>query len=474
MTPISRRQFLRAGTAAAATFALGRFTDPAAALVPAPPEVPAGPRPPQDPSVAVLHPRGRVPLSFIIDDSTCLVNMGAYCMPQFNAAWPQNPVYWRKWKEWPREIPDAFVREFGEWCGEQGVRGKYSIVPMPACVGWLDRELPGWSRKELKESLQLVRELMVPRWDITPEMITHTRVIDLKTGRPVEPSSPATMENSYPPEKKSADELAEYIATALRVLKNCELPADAVTTPGGFGNKCKAELSVAMRQAILDVSPGTDVPHYFKYIAEGDESTRPRIEGVEGLGTDSLRFTANVPAGCGDWFGNWDGDRPPQGDKYATADASAGRMPELIDRGEPAVMFCHWAGLYGNGTKAGFEQCKRVITAINTKYRDRTVWMKTSELARYEAARQLTTIARAGGKVTLTAPVACPAYTLKLAARPGTGPAGQPAVTVDGKRLPLEAAKDLVALKPGTWLRERDGATVVCLDLGKGTTVVEA
>ncbi|MEM7558584.1 MAG: hypothetical protein AAF394_05640, partial [Planctomycetota bacterium] len=31
----------------------------------------------------VQLPRGRVPLSFIIDDSTCLVNMGKFCMPQF-------------------------------------------------------------------------------------------------------------------------------------------------------------------------------------------------------------------------------------------------------------------------------------------------------------------------------------------------------------------------------------------------------
>ncbi len=82
-------------------------------------------------------------------------------------------------------FPDSFVREFGQWCAEQGVRGKYSIVPYPACVGWLDRELPGWSRRELQESLKLVRELMVPNWDIHPEMITHTRVIDLKTGRPM-------------------------------------------------------------------------------------------------------------------------------------------------------------------------------------------------------------------------------------------------------------------------------------------------
>ena len=107
--------------------------------------------------VEVLLPRDRVPVSFIIDDSTCLVNMGHFCNPQFAAAWPDRDAYKKPWRDWPREIPDSFVREFGEWCSQNGVKGKYSIVPYPACVGWVDRELPGWSRRELQESLDLVR-----------------------------------------------------------------------------------------------------------------------------------------------------------------------------------------------------------------------------------------------------------------------------------------------------------------------------
>ncbi|MGI9466861.1 MAG: hypothetical protein ACR2OA_07055, partial [Rubripirellula sp.] len=146
--------------------------------------------------VEVLLPRHRVPLSFVIDDSTCLVNMGHFCTPQFAEAQPDRAEYKKPWRDWPREIPDQFVRRFGEWCADRGVRGKYSIVPYPACVGWVDREMPGWSRRQLQDSLKLVRELMVPNWDIHPEMITHTRVIDLKTGRPKEAINAGTMENS--------------------------------------------------------------------------------------------------------------------------------------------------------------------------------------------------------------------------------------------------------------------------------------
>jgi len=255
------------------------------------------------------------------------------------------------------------VREFGEWCGEHGVRGKYSVVPNPACVGWLDRELPGWSRQELLDSLRLVRELLLPHWDIHPEMITHTRVIDIRTGRLLEEISAATMENSYPQTKKSVDELAAYLAYALRILKNCDLPCDGITTPGGFGNGVESELSLAVQESVRDVY-GSEIPHYFKYVADGPESTQPRLEHVRDAETADPRLTVSIYAGTGDWFGGWDGDLQPEGDRYCNRDATRGRLVELIERGEPAVMLCHWPGMYTHGTKQGFAAFQNIVLAL--------------------------------------------------------------------------------------------------------------
>lgn len=416
--------------------------------------------------VKVLYPRDRVPLSFIIDDSTCLVNMGHFCTPQFLACYPDRAEYHKDWRAWPREIPDAFVREFGEWCAEHGVKGKYSIVPNPACVGWLDRELPGWSRSDLQSSLKLVQELMVPHWDIHPEMITHTRVIDLKTGRPFEEISPATMENSYPRQAKSADELAEYLAYALKILKNCDLPCEGVTTPGGFGNLIKPELSLAVQQAVRDVY-AAEIPHFFKYVIDGDESTEPRLEHVSGVGTDDLRLTVNVPAGTGDWFGGWQGDTPSQPDLYANEDATAGRMVELIERGQPALMLCHWPGIYSNGTKEGLKSFQRVVLSLRARFADRTVWMKLSEIARYWAAKELTAIARGPEGIAFDAPFACPKFTLRIA-----GPiAAPPKLTSNGAIAPLTETGDARSLDAGKWLRTNDG-TLVCFDLPKGKSTI--
>jgi hypothetical protein len=428
-------------------------------------QAPAGDRPAQDESVAVLNPMGRVPLSFFIDDSTCLVNMGHFCMPQFHAAWPDRTEYHRPWKTWPREIPDAFVREFGEFCAAHGVKGKFSIVPYPACVGWLDRELPGWSRQELRDSLALVRDLLLPNWDIHPEMISHTRVIDLATGRPLEEISSATMENSYPQAPKSADELASYLAYALRILKNCDLPCEGITTPGGFGNGVTSELSLAVQQSVRDVF-GAEIPHYFKYVSEGTETTQPKLEHVSGLGTDRLHVTVNCPAGTGDWFGNWTGDEKPQGAKYASEDGASGRLVELIERGEPAVMLCHWPGLYTHGTKQGFQDFKRVIAGLESRHRDRTLWMKISELARYAAAKGLTRIERALGRITFTAPFACPRFTVR-AASAGAAP---PALVAAGASAPLREVRAVRDLVPGTFLRE-GAAVILCFDLPRGEVV---
>ena len=225
-----RRDFLRLAAGAAVATGLGAYGTSSAQVL--------GQRPARAAGVSVLGPRSRVPVGLIIDDSTCLVNLNRFAMPQFDAAFAgAASVYHRPWREWPVEIPDAFVRKFGEWCAGAGVKGKYSVVPFPACVGRIDRMVPGWTPQELRDSIALVRSVMTPNWDIHPEMTTHTRVIDLKTGHPFPELSPKFMENWEWTTGRSADEIAAYMAHALRILKEVGLHCDGITTPGSFGNK---------------------------------------------------------------------------------------------------------------------------------------------------------------------------------------------------------------------------------------------
>ena len=89
MQQVTRRHFLR--TAAQARGA-GGVSAGALAQVP-------GERPARDPGVTVLNPQGRVPVSFIIDDSTCLVNLNQFAIPQFAAAWGKKKEFKQPWRE---------------------------------------------------------------------------------------------------------------------------------------------------------------------------------------------------------------------------------------------------------------------------------------------------------------------------------------------------------------------------------------
>lgn len=423
-----------------------------------------GERPRPAEGVTVLNPRRRVPVSLIIDDSTCLVNLAHFCIPQFHEVFPT--AYLQDWKRLPREIPDTFVRRFGEWCHEHGVKGKYSVIPYPACVGWLDRDLPGWSRRELRNSLELVRTRLAPDWDFHPEMMTHTRVIDTKTGRPYPEYTEHFMENWRWTDDKSADQIADYIAYALRVLKNVGIECEGMTTPGGFGNRVLPELAQATLQACRDVNR-TEIPHYFRHLFTDNRSVAPRVEYAAGLDGPDPRCVVSIIGCTGDWFGGWDGLTPGSADPFITEDLRAGRMMEVIRRGEPAIMVCHWPGIYFNGEEVGFNIFKEVYRRLHAAF-DNLIWMKLSEIARYWAAKELTRIERAGRSVRFHAPFAGPIFTVSLDAPPPT----LPKLTVQGRPILLKEVREPRQLVSNTWTRHGQGMTV-CFDLPKGVSDLE-
>lgn len=447
-SPFSRRRFCQAAVTAGAGLVTANLFGQGAGQRPAPCN-----------DVTILNPRNRVPVGLIIDDSTCLVNLNRFAMPQFNHAWGgQRREYQRDWKSWPVEIPDAFVRKFGEWAAEHGVKGKYSVIPYPACVGRLDRQIPGWEQQELKQSIDLVRTLMMPNWDIHPEMMTHTRVIDLKTGQPHEEFSLKYMENWDWTTDRSADEIAAYMAYALTILKNIGLPCDGITTPGGFGNGARPQLAQASFEAVRSVFKA-EVPHYFRDLRDkGEESVAPIVQNARDLDSDDPKCVVHVIGCSGDWTGGWDNVATVGANAFITADLKSGRMVEVITRGEPAMMFGHWTGIYWNGQERGFMIFQEVVKRLNARF-DNLLWMKLSTLARYWAAKECTAITKTEAGVEFHAPWACPDFTVEFAA-----PAGG---TLKFAGKPMEEATSVAALKSGTWARH-DKNIIACVDLPKG------
>jgi hypothetical protein len=447
----TRRQFLRtsalslAGAAFASVPAFAQFK---------------GERPKQAEGVTVLNPRGRNPVSLIIDDSTCLANLAHFCIPHFAEVFPAN--YKQDWKKLPREIPDSFVREFGEWCGERGIKGKYSCIPYPACVGWIDRDMPGWSKQELRDSVKLVRDFMMPNWDIHPEMVTHTWVINTKTGRAYDERDDKHLENWEWSQNKSADELATYMAYALTVQKNAGLVCEGITTPGGFGNKNRDALARATFQACRDVFK-TEIPHYFRHLfTDPKQSVAPRVEFAAGIDGPNPECVVSIIGCTGDWFGGWDGLVRGSVDQFITEDGKGGRLPQVIAAGEPAILVCHWPGIYFNGERVGFNIFKAVVKRLHNTY-DHLLWMKQSEIARYWVAKELTRIDKTETGLALKAPYACPAFTVRVA-RPA---AGAVTVVTGGKPQALAEVRKALDLKTGTWVKDKDTLSI-CFDLPKG------
>jgi hypothetical protein len=453
----SRRRFL----AASSTVAAGLLLPEGEAVAQLPGERP----PPRPKGVDVILPLGRRPVSLIIDDSTCLVNLAHFAIPQFAQVFPDR--YRQPWKTLPREIPDAFVLQFIDWCKEHGVKGKYSVVPYPACVGWIDGEMPGWPKDELRASLAVIRERIAPDWDLHPEMVTHTWVIDRKTGRPMRERSEKTMENWGWTDGKSADEIADYMSYALTAIKNAGLVATGVTTPGGFGNKVLPQLSKAAMQACRDVFK-TEIPHYFRHLFTDHRSVAPRVEFASGLKGPDPRCVVSIIGCTGDWFGGWDGLEAGSVDQFITADLAKGRMVEVLDHGEPAVMVCHWPGIYFNGREHGFNVLKEVHRRIHAKYDD-LLWMNLGEIARYWSAKELTAITRTESRIDFKAPFACPKFTIKV---DGVGMQRIPTLKQDGGQSPLEDAGAKLKLKSNSFHRTGD-SLLICFDLPKGTSSLE-
>jgi hypothetical protein len=420
---------------------------------------------PASPTLEVVNPFNRVPVSMIIDDSTCLVNMAYYGIPQFGEVFPDQ--YKQDWRSLPHEIPDSFVREFGEWSIENGVKGKYSVVPYPACTGWVNRFIPGWTKAELQKSLDLIREVIVPNWDIHPEMVSHTRVIDIKTGKPFPDPTPEFMENWEWSQNKSVDELASYQAYALAILKDAGLECEGLTTPGGYGSRNQNNLALSTLEAVRDIYHA-EIPHFFRDLyAEKDKSVAPLVLHPSGLEGTDPKCVVSVIGCTGDWFGGWDGLEPGDVNKFISNDLSTGRMVDVIESGEPAIMVCHWPGLFYNGKKTGFNILKEIKRRLDQKY-DNLIWMKTGEIARYWAAKELTKISHDNGKINLYAPFATEGFTLRLTDLKTRSPF---VITADNQKRPLENVKTRNDLKEFTWYSEKN-ESLICFNLTKGSSTI--
>lgn len=412
-------------------------------------------------------PALRFPICLIIDDPAPCINPLYYYRLDCDGLAPGR---FREWEapasvKMVQKIPLEFCRQFGRWAKDEKVKGKFSVLPFPAGLGSVTRGLKGFPRREVRQWLEIVRTDVEPTFDITPECLTHTRALELKTGKMM-PFGAGNVEGIYISrltKKRSSKELVDYLRIGLRKLKKAGFSPNGITHPAAFrGNH--ANYAKAISKAVL-AETGESLTYAF---IDVDAKSAQVLPQVLYLNKKKRQAVVNIIGTTADaqWHaGSGRGSVAKMVDYFLTADGRGGRFVELMKTSSYLVWYTHWSSLYGNGTEKGFQATKDLVTRINTVLSEKVTWMKTSQIARYHAAREATTwkVSRQGPEtvIAFSAPFECPSFTFSV--RVDTK-SGKLSVCRNGKALTRLPAGKVASLAEGFWLR-KGGRIYVCVPL---------
>ena len=280
------------------------------------------------------------------------------------------------------EVPDRFAKRFADVCARHGVRGKFSVLPMPLCLGRIDQRLAHVSPRHLAGFLRIVRTGLAPHFDITPEILTHLRAYHVERGRFLH-----TFEDDWVAHA-SVPQMTDYIALALRILRNVGLPANGVTSPWMTGERNERDYAEAIGRAQWRVHRRRLTWYFLHYVTQGP----PCWPSVTWANRRTGQKVVSVVGTTGDPFSRT--QRPyaasaraaraaarEGADKMLSADGRSGRLREVFDQGGPAVIVTHWQSLFSDGTEAGLDGFQSLLGRVQEVFGSHVVWTRCSELA---------------------------------------------------------------------------------------------
>ena len=357
---ISRRELLkRAGTGLAAGLVSSNLT-----WASAPPAISAVAD--ARPSPAQANTRGKIPFSLIIDDGS-----------------PVDPLFYEiPGYETPFLVPRAFTQRVADTMDKYDLRGKITMIPMPSCLGRLDQSLKRVPAEHLKDFLEVVRDRIQPRFDITPEFLTHLRAYDLKNGQYQHIFEDVWMTGAPP------EEVVKYFVLAFTILKNVGLNAPGITSPWVSGIDVEKKYAKALADAQWQVF-NRKFTWYFLW---GTDWGKPRHCTVEYHDAQRDQTVVSVPANFVDLF--WSMEKPPAErvqfikeniDKVLSSDGRTGRIRQLVDSGYPVILLTHWQSLYTQGTGLGIDGLSALAERIQKVFGNGMEWVSITDMARRTA-----------------------------------------------------------------------------------------
>lgn len=315
---------------------------------------------------------GKTPISLIIDDGS-----------------PVDPLFYElPGYETPFLVPAEFTKRVADTFDRFDIRGKFTVIPMPSCLGRIDQSLQRVPQDHLEEFLKLIRERIAPRFDITPEFLTHLSAYNLKTGDYQRHIYEDTWISQAPPE-----EIVEYFTLAFQILKNVGLEANGITSPWVSGIDVEKKYAEALGDAQWNVFK-RKLTWYFLHAASDNE--KPFPSSIEYKDAARGQVVVSVPSNAGDIF--WSMDLPGKQervkmindgiDRLVSPDGKTGRIRRLMDSGHPVVIVSHWQSLYTQGTALGLEGFASLAERIQKVFGSSLEWVTCSELARRYAELQ--------------------------------------------------------------------------------------
>ena len=115
----------------------------------------------------------KTPISLIIDDAAPVVSV-YYTHAGRTATKDGRPL--------AQYYPNSLFFRFCDIAERYGLRGKFSVVPMPGNLGSVAGSIEGVSGADLSAWLEGVKQRLCPAFSVCPEMLTHNFAVDLATG----------------------------------------------------------------------------------------------------------------------------------------------------------------------------------------------------------------------------------------------------------------------------------------------------
>jgi len=272
-------------------------------------------------------------------------------------------------------FPNSMLFDFCDIIERHGIKGKFSVVPMPGNKGDIINGLEGVSREELDEWLDTVKARVVPQFTVGPEMLTHNWAVNLADG-----SAYDINENDW---SKSQDRttLTPYIAKALSILKDAGFDAIGATSPWMFGITVEDEYYAALSKAVYDVTGSKnawvflrglrDTPNAKPWVAREEDGRT--LVAIPPTTRDKMWQTIDCPETSDEYVNRI-------ADELITADGKEGEYVRVLETGGFPILITHWQSLMSNGLGTGLRILDEVARRINEHLSDRVEWMSFQEI----------------------------------------------------------------------------------------------